>query len=115
MTHTSKSGQESQGEAFGDCVPVLPVVMAYFGLLLNVLCPGLGTAVCGLSVLCCGFVQPEEMGRPECARHCLGTGLLQLLSTPLLLLGWIWGVQWALRCLSIARESCDPSIPSSEI
>ncbi|XP_053378232.1 protein SPEC3-like [Mercenaria mercenaria] len=104
-----------QGHGFGTgmargktervAVPAMPMPLAILCCVLNFLIPGLGTMLAGLSVCCCS--RNEDMSAGSRVGSCcisFAIGLLQLLLTALLLLGWIWSCVWGVFFLGMSAE-----------
>lgn len=100
---------EGSGEARGKkeriAVPAMPMPLAVICCILNFLVPGLGTMIAGFAACCCS--RNEDMG---CSWKCgscmisLLVGLLQLLFTVLLFLGWIWSCIWGVSFIGMSKE-----------
>ncbi|XP_072170270.1 uncharacterized protein [Diadema setosum] len=87
-------------------VPSLPVHLAWILFLLNILVPGLGTILAGISMLCCGSQQPnnkqDDLIGPCCTNICVGVS--QLFTITFLLIGWIWSITWGVYMVLFAYE-----------
>ncbi|KAK3588569.1 hypothetical protein CHS0354_026174 [Potamilus streckersoni] len=100
-----RMGAHARGKTERIAVPAMPMPMAVICCVLNFLVPGFGTILAGLSVFCCS--RNEDMAcYTRCGSCCisLGIGLLQLLTLPLLLLGWIWSCIWGVSFLGMSAE-----------
>ncbi|KOB78703.1 putative Y97E10AL.1, partial [Operophtera brumata] len=79
-------------------IPVLPIVLAYFCLICNVVVPGLGSIFSGLFCLCFGI---PRFGVHDGAKYRIGSfvvnllvGVLQLFTVLFCLVGWGWSIWW---------------------
>ncbi|XP_052782133.1 TM2 domain-containing protein DDB_G0277895-like [Mya arenaria] len=100
---------EGAGNARGKtkriAVPAMPMPIAVICCILNFLVPGFGTMLAGFSVCCCS--RNEDMDCCSKFGSCMmsvGIGLLQLITTALLLLGWIWSCFWGVFFLGMSSE-----------
>ncbi|CAH2987451.1 unnamed protein product [Chilo suppressalis] len=89
-------------------IPVLPIVLAYFCLLCNIVFPGLGTVLSGLFCVCFGI---PRFGVHDGAKHRIGSlvinlvvGCGQLFTVLFCLVGWGWSVWWGVIMLRISRK-----------
>ncbi|VDK42310.1 unnamed protein product [Anisakis simplex] len=77
-------------------IPFLPVPVAAFCLTLNIVCPGSGTVLSGISALCMG--QPR-IGMKE-GRKLVTlvvnflVGISQFFTITFLFVGWFWSIAW---------------------
>ncbi|XP_060585097.1 protein SPEC3-like [Ruditapes philippinarum] len=95
----------ARGKTERVAVPAMPMPLAILCCVLNFLVPGLGTILAGLSVCCCS--RNEDMSAGSQIGSCcisFGIGLLQLLLTVLLLIGWIWSCVWGVFFLGMSAE-----------
>lgn len=86
-------------------VPAMPMPLAILCCILNFLVPGLGTIIAGFSACCCS--RNEDMSAMAQLGSCcisFSIGLLQLLTTALLLFGWIWSCIWGVFFLGMSAE-----------
>ncbi|KAL5014041.1 hypothetical protein ScPMuIL_008311 [Solemya velum] len=86
-------------------VPAMPMGVAILCCVLNILLPGIGTMVAGLSPFCCA--RNEDMGCGERCGSCyIGflIGFLQLILVPLLFIGWIWSIIWGISFIGMSGE-----------
>ncbi|XP_064622890.1 uncharacterized protein LOC135485086 [Lineus longissimus] len=90
-----------------DCIPIMPKSAAIVCFLLNILVPGLGTFFSAFSLMCCGRTRPIGTDILSCFMNNCWAGLLQLLSTPVLLVGWIWSIIWGLVFLELSAKPPD--------
>lgn len=79
-------------------IPVLPVCLAYFCMVLNVIVPGLGTILSGFFCLCIGI---PRFSQYDGARARLGSfalnwviGISQAFCLLFCLVGWGWSIWW---------------------
>ncbi|XP_062595693.1 protein enabled-like [Saccostrea cucullata] len=86
-------------------VPAMPRPMAILCCILNFLVPGLGTIIAGFTVCCCA--RSEDMtGCEKLSSFCISfwIGILQILTLPVLLLGWIWSCIWGVSFIGMSNE-----------
>ena len=85
--------------------PAMPICMAYFCCILNLVIPGTGTVVAGFSIFCCARNDDMDFG-DKCTSCCCGIlfGLLQLVFTAFLLIGWCWSAAWGFSYLEMSRK-----------
>ncbi|KAL4707534.1 hypothetical protein ACJJTC_000286 [Scirpophaga incertulas] len=89
-------------------IPVLPIVLAFFCLLCNVLVPGLGTILSGIFCICFGI---PRFGVHDGAKHRIGSlvinmivGCGQLFTVLFCLVGWGWSIWWGVIMFKISRK-----------
>uniref|UniRef100_A0A915I214 Protein SPEC3 n=1 Tax=Romanomermis culicivorax TaxID=13658 RepID=A0A915I214_ROMCU len=87
-------------------IPYLPVPLAIFCLILNVVLPGSGTIVSGLMVICVG--QPRMLNE-ECRLFFavfinFMVGLAQMCTITFFLVGWFWSIAWGGLMLTYSCE-----------
>lgn len=87
-----------------DSIPAMSKPVAVTCLVLNVVLPGFGTFISGLTVLCGSHVRPKGATRRSVVWANSWVALLQFLLTFLLLLGWIWSIMWGTAFLTISDE-----------
>ncbi|XP_030855649.1 uncharacterized protein LOC100891868 [Strongylocentrotus purpuratus] len=87
-------------------IPYLPVKLAWIFLLFNILVPGLGTVLAGISMLCCGTRQTTNKQDDEMGLCCTNifVGVSQLFTVTFLLVGWIWSITWGVYMVVFALE-----------
>nr|KAI8741211.1 hypothetical protein BgiMline_022743 [Biomphalaria glabrata] len=89
-----------------NAIPYLPLSLAIACLLLNIVIPGSGTALSGLSILCCGQARVsnknDQILTTLCA-NCL-VGLAQLFTVTFLLVGWFWSIGWGIQMVSLSVQ-----------
>ncbi|KAK3102871.1 hypothetical protein FSP39_014562 [Pinctada imbricata] len=86
-------------------VPAMPCPVASTCCVLNFLVPGLGTILAGFTVFCCS--RNEDLtGCEKVGSFCASfwIGFLQLILTPLLLVGWIWSCVWGVSFIGMSTE-----------
>lgn len=95
----------ARGKTERVAVPAMPMPLAILCCVLNFLIPGLGTILAGFSVCCCSRNEDMSTGS-RVGSFCISfaIGLLQLLTTLLLLLGWIWSCVWGVFFLGMSAE-----------
>lgn len=89
------AGEDYKGKTERLAVPAMPAPAAVVCCVLNFLIPGFGTVCAGFSSFCCS--RNEDMSGGERFASCcvsFGIGLLQLLTTVLCFIGWIWSCVW---------------------
>ncbi|CAH0598612.1 unnamed protein product [Chrysodeixis includens] len=89
-------------------IPVLPIVLAYFCLLCNIVVPGLGSILSGMFCLCFGI---PRFGVHDGARHRIGSfvinllvGAGQLFTVLFCLVGWGWSIWWGVIMVKTSRK-----------
>nr|XP_054759631.1 uncharacterized protein LOC129265691 [Lytechinus pictus] len=87
-------------------IPYLPVKLAWILLLFNILVPGLGTILAGISMLCCGTRQQNNKQDDEIGLCCTNifVGVSQLFTVTFLLIGWIWSITWGVYMVVFASK-----------
>lgn len=102
--HGTGSG-DARGKTQRVAVPAMPMPLAILCCILNFLVPGLGTIIAGFGACCCS--RNEDMSTGSRVGSCcisFGIGFLQLLTTALLLLGWLWSCVWGVFFLGMSSE-----------
>lgn len=89
-------------------LPALPICLAYFCLILNILVPGLGTILSGFFCVCFGkprFSQ-KDGARPRIGSLVINiiVGISQAFCVIFCLVGWGWSIWWGFILLKTARE-----------
>ncbi|XP_073965786.1 mechanosensory transduction mediator stumble [Choristoneura fumiferana] len=89
-------------------IPALPLVLAFWCLLCNVLLPGLGTIFSGMFCLCFGI---PRFGVHDGAKHRIGSFLInllvgcgQLFTVLFCLVGWGWSIWWGVIMVRVSRK-----------
>lgn len=89
-------------------IPVLPVCLAYFCMVLNVIVPGLGTIFSGFFCLCIGI---PRFSQYDGARARLGSfalnwiiGIAQAFCLLFCLVGWGWSIWWGYIMVKTASK-----------
>ncbi|XP_054719377.1 protein stum homolog, partial [Uloborus diversus] len=96
---------------FRKAIPHMPVPLAVFLCLLNVLIPGLGTLISSFAVFC--GCTTEYGDKRKSLLYNLLAALLQLLMAPIIV-GWIWSVLWGITFVNISlSKAVDEQPPSS--
>ncbi|XP_058881043.1 protein SPEC3-like [Acipenser ruthenus] len=101
-------------------IPIMTTPLAVICLLLNIVIPGTGTVLSGLTLLCrpvpsalAGGVGGSD---ERLALVCLNlwVGLAQLFTVTFLLIGWVWSITWGVIMLSLSsqRRSDQNSVPT---
>ncbi|KAK7496715.1 hypothetical protein BaRGS_00012122 [Batillaria attramentaria] len=97
-------------------VPALPMPVAVTCCILNFLIPGLGTFVAGCASMCCG--RTEDMSSAQKWGSCcisVGIAFLQLLTTVLFLIGWVWSCVWGVAFVGWSVEYYHNNDPNSPV
>ncbi|CAF3953922.1 unnamed protein product [Rotaria magnacalcarata] len=113
----NKSGANSvkfKPGMFRQAVPQMPLALACFCFVLNLILPGTGTLITAFAVFCCG-----KHGYEKNIVACLYNLLAAILqsATIFLLVGWIWSVRWGILFIQLAgiinskkkKVTCDVS------
>ncbi|XP_052779387.1 protein stum homolog [Mya arenaria] len=101
------TGRELKGKHERIAVPAMPMPMAIFTCVLNFLIPGFGTIVAGFTSFCTGCSRNEDMSIGSRCGSCwagFGLGFLQLITTLLCLVGWIWSCVWGVFFIGMSIE-----------
>lgn len=89
-------------------LPALPICLAYFCLICNILIPGLGTILSGLFCVCFGKPRFSQLdgARPRIGSLVINTivGLSQAFCVIFCLVGWGWSIWWGTILLKTARK-----------
>ncbi|XP_059140676.1 uncharacterized protein LOC131928623 [Physella acuta] len=89
-----------------NAIPYLPLSLAIICLFLNIVLPGSGTALSGLSILCCGQARisnkSDQIFTTLCA-NCM-VGLAQLFTVTFMLVGWFWSIGWGIQMVSLSVQ-----------
>ncbi|XP_033745048.1 protein stum homolog [Pecten maximus] len=83
----------------------LPKPVAVVCCVSNFAFPGLGTMMTGFAMCCCD--RHGVRNRSDVCANCTANvviGLLQILLTPIFLLGWLWSCMWGILFLRTADE-----------
>ncbi|XP_074662949.1 uncharacterized protein LOC141915354 [Tubulanus polymorphus] len=100
--HELEIQSSTSNRSLKESIPIMPKSLAVICFLFNITVPGLGTFLAGLSLFCCGKPRLIEEDDVTGFLNNTWTALLQLLSTPLLLIGWIWSVVWGVLFLKLS-------------
>ncbi len=69
--------------------------------------PHVGTILSGVSVLCCGRPRvnkkDDQLTTTFCV--CLWVGVSQLMTVPLMMVGWFWSLTWGIYMVILAGRS----------
>ncbi|XP_013390431.1 protein SPEC3 isoform X1 [Lingula anatina] len=98
--HTGSSAETN----LRDSIPAMSRPVAIACLICNILSPGLGTFISGLTALCCSRPRPEGTAKLQVVWINTWVAVLQCCTTFLLLLGWIWSIIWGIAFISISNE-----------
>ncbi|CAB3411438.1 unnamed protein product [Caenorhabditis bovis] len=96
----SLSPQTNYG-VFRQSIPIMSYSMAALCFFLNLVIPGTGTMLAGVSVTCCADARGGTVAQCMCRN--LLAGFLQLILTPIVI-GWIWSAIWGVMFVQIARK-----------
>jgi len=115
--YTQPGSRRGSRESYGDAnartedstlkksIPLMPRPLAITCLILNILFPGLGTFVSGISVLCCSNVRVDAPGEKwRVVRVNTWVAFLQFITAFLFLMGWIWSIMWGACFLTATEE-----------
>lgn len=103
--------REKHGQ-FRKAVPCMPLPLAIFCCVLNVILPGTGTLVSAFAVFNC---ETEYEQKSEAFANNLIAALLQVI-TLVILVGYIWSIMWGITFVSLAlgkraKEKEETSLP----
>ncbi|KAL5008175.1 hypothetical protein ScPMuIL_013756 [Solemya velum] len=104
---------EEPESSLRDVIPAMRKHIAVVCLILNVVLPGMGTFISGLTVLCGSKVRLKAMTRKKVVWVNTWVALLQFVTAFLFLLGWIWSIVWGVAFVSISVDYYKKS-PSKE-
>ncbi|XP_052742885.1 protein stum [Bicyclus anynana] len=89
-------------------IPVLPIALAYFCLLCNIVIPGLGTIFSGMFCICFGI---PRFGVHDGAKYRIGSFIInllvgagQLFTVLFCLVGWGWSIWWGYIMVKTSRK-----------
>lgn len=89
-------------------LPALPICLAYFCLVMNVILPGLGTIFAGLFCVCFGKPRFSQFdgAKPRLGSFLINTivGFAQAFCVIFCLVGWGWSIWWGMILLKTARK-----------
>ncbi|KAK7103353.1 micronuclear linker histone polyprotein-like [Littorina saxatilis] len=87
-------------------IPALPLPLAVVCLILNIVLPGSGTVVSGMSVLCCSQSRISSKGDTKANTVCVNifVGAAQLGTVTFFLVGWFWSLAWGVKMVILAVE-----------
>ncbi|CAL1532143.1 unnamed protein product, partial [Lymnaea stagnalis] len=87
-----------------NAIPYLPLGLAICCLILNVIIPGSGTALSGLSILCCGQARVSNKNDQILTTLCANcmVGVAQLFTVTFFLVGWFWSIGWGIQMVSLS-------------
>lgn len=88
-----------------DSIPAMSKPLAIVCLICNILSPGLGTFLSGVSVFCCSEPRPRGTEKLQVVWLNTWVALLQFFTAFLFLLGWIWSIMWGVAFITIANEN----------
>nr|KAG5714501.1 hypothetical protein BaRGS_006947 [Batillaria attramentaria] len=99
-----KSVMKHDNSTIRAAIPALPLPLAVVCLICNIIIPGLGTVVSGLSVLCCGKSRLSTKGDALVITLCINVwvGAAQLGTVTFLLVGWFWSLAWGIKMVILA-------------
>ncbi|KAH9509183.1 hypothetical protein Btru_049317 [Bulinus truncatus] len=92
-----------------NAIPYMPLSLAVVCLILNIIIPGSGTALSGLSILCCGQARVSNKNDQILTTLCANcmVGLAQLFTVTFLLVGWFWSIGWGIQMVSLSVQRRD--------
>lgn len=102
----SKDSEDSTSKEtnFRDSIPAMCTAVAFVCFICNIIMPGLGTFLSGLSVLCGSRMRLKDNTKSKVVLVNCWVAFLQLFTTIFLLLGWIWSIVWGTLFLSYTDE-----------
>ncbi|XP_048736210.1 uncharacterized protein LOC125651596 [Ostrea edulis] len=102
----SKDSDDSSSKEtnFRESIPAMCTAVAFTCLICNILVPGLGTFLAGLSVLCGSKMRLKDNTKSKVVLVNCWVAFLQLFTTIFFLLGWIWSIVWGTLFLSYSDE-----------
>lgn len=109
-TQSKERVKEDTESSLRDSIPAMMKPMAILCLIFNIVIPGLGTFISGLSVLCCSKVRLKEQTKQKVVLVNSWVALLQFVTAFILLLGWIWSIVWATSFITYSREYYKTSV-----
>ncbi|XP_071962591.1 protein stum homolog [Antedon mediterranea] len=86
--------------AFRLAVPCMPMPMAIFCCILNIIAPGLGTFVSAFTVFCCGYTETTPT---KAFLWNVLVAFLQIL-TFAVVVGWIWSIMWGMTFVTLSAD-----------
>ncbi|KAH3839181.1 uncharacterized protein LOC127879758 isoform X1 [Dreissena polymorpha] len=108
VSHCSSSndrkGAPVAESSLRDSIPAMKRPVAITCLVMNILLPGLGTFVAGLSTLCGSTIRFKTMSTQKVILSNTSVAFLQFLTAFLFLLGWIWSIVWGVAFLTISDD-----------
>ncbi|KAK3093546.1 hypothetical protein FSP39_017105 [Pinctada imbricata] len=108
-SHSHRSPQRDrtlsdEDSSLRDSIPAMSKPLAITCLICNIILPGLGTFISGLSVLCCSRIRFKESTKSRVLLVNTWVAFLQFVTSFILLLGWIWSIVWGTNFLSFTDE-----------
>lgn len=85
-------------------IPAMSKPVAVTCLICNIVLPGLGTFISGLTLMCGSQARPPEKTRSSIIWTTTYVAGLQFITTFLFLLGWIWSISWGIAFLTISND-----------
>ncbi|XP_057671886.1 putative uncharacterized protein DDB_G0277255 [Diorhabda carinulata] len=89
-------------------IPILPICLAWFCLILNCIGPGSGTIISGILNLCIGIPRfsQKDGPRPRIGAFIINLiiGVSQCFTVLFCLVGWGWSIWWGIIMIKIARK-----------
>ncbi|XP_052768953.1 uncharacterized protein LOC128209121 [Mya arenaria] len=108
---TSQSTSKDRGEvapepesSLRDSIPAMRKAVAVTCLILNILLPGLGTFVAGLTTLCGSAIRKKTMTSQKVVCSNTWVAFLQFVTAFIFLLGWIWSIVWGVAFITISDD-----------
>ncbi|XP_014253459.1 rho GTPase-activating protein gacO [Cimex lectularius] len=90
-------------------IPVLPICLAWFCLLLNVFLPGIGTIISGFLCMCFGkprfTVNDSAVARLGALCVNIIVGISQIFTILFCLVGWGWSIWWGVIMVRLSRKN----------
>ncbi|CAH1791182.1 unnamed protein product [Owenia fusiformis] len=103
-TSETQQQHDDGGYNLKDSIPALRKPVAYICLICNILVPGLGTFLAGLTVLCGSPIRQKHTDKVNAVWMNTWIALLQLFTTVIFLLGWMWSIMWGCNFVTISNE-----------
>ncbi|CAG9855919.1 unnamed protein product [Phyllotreta striolata] len=89
-------------------IPILPICLAWFCLVMNCIAPGTGTVISGLLCLCIGIPRFSQKDGPKSRIGAfiidLIIGFSQFFTVLFCLVGWGWSIWWGIIMVKISKK-----------
>ncbi|CAL1263886.1 unnamed protein product [Larinioides sclopetarius] len=97
---------------FRKAVPCMPLALSILLCIVNMLAPGVGTFLAGLTVLCGCPTEYED--RCTALLYNVLASFLQLL-TALIVVGWVWSIMWGITFVGISISKKEHDIVAASL